>query len=285
MKEFGGLPGRSSGISFILALCLVFATGGNVNADSAEQSPPVTPVIFDGDVRDLPVPRPWRPGDSVKEIPMRHYPPPGATPVEGGPPGHDPLLDFQQEVTTQQTATTNVFTTPTRNFTGQGYTGVNPPDTVGDVGSSHYVQSINAGGGSLVRIWDKAEPTPNQVASFAMDGLGTGSCASGYGDPIVLWDRQAERWMISEFASSGNHLCVYVSQTDDPVNGGWYFYDFATPPFPDYPKYAVWATDANGGAGSYVVTANDGGPGAYALDRGAMLDGLAAGFHYNNEKN
>ena len=102
---------------------------------------------------------------------------------------------------------------------------------------------------------------------------GSSYCGSGYGDPIILYDRLADRWLMSEFSGSGSRLCVYISQTPDPVSGGWYNYAYAAPSFPNYPKYAVWATDANGGAGSYVVTANDGGPGVYALDRGAMLNG------------
>jgi len=37
----------------------------------AQSSAPVTPFVFDGDVRDLPAVARWRPGDPVKEIPRR----------------------------------------------------------------------------------------------------------------------------------------------------------------------------------------------------------------------
>jgi hypothetical protein len=242
----------------------------------AEQGAPVTPYVFEGDLRDLPAPVKWRPGDPVKEIPRRHYPAPGdqtdVSPVSFGP---DPLLE-QQAAAPRNTS--RAFTTPSRNFAGLGYSGVNPPDTVGDVGPNHYIQSINSGSGSQVRIWDKAEPTPNVLATFSLDSLGSGNCASGRGDPVVLYDRLADRWMLSEFSNSGNYLCVYVSQTPDPVSGGWYNYGFQAPTFPDYPKYGVWPTDANNGAGSYIVTANDGGPGVYALDRGKMLAGIASSY-------
>ena len=43
---------------------------------------------------------------------------------------------------------------------------------------------------------------------------------------VVLYDELAGRWMMSEFSNSGNRLCVYVSQTGDPVAGGWFNYDF-----------------------------------------------------------
>jgi hypothetical protein len=95
----------------------------------------------------------------------------------------------------------------------------------------------------------------------------------------VLWDRYAQRWVLTEFSSSGNNLCFYISRTEDPITGGWHHYGFTAPNFPDYPKYAVWPTDANGGQGSYIVTTNESGPpAAYAMDRGAMLVGDPASF-------
>jgi hypothetical protein len=160
-----------------------------------ELSAPVTPVAWNGDVRDLPAPREWKPGDPVKEIPMRFYPPPGAGTLAPDKLGTDPLLHFQQDILSETGITANTFTVPNRNFAGQGYTGVNPPDTVGDVGPDHYIQMINAAGGAIVRIWDKGEPVPALLSTFALDTLGSGNCASGKGDPIVLYDRQAERWL------------------------------------------------------------------------------------------
>jgi hypothetical protein len=148
----------------------------------------VTPFVFEGDLRELPAPPDWRPGDPVKEIPRRFYPPPGQAGQYSSHVGPftDPLQEAQQ-IAPRETSST--FTTPSRNFPGLGYTGVNPPDTVGDVGPSHYIQAVNSGGGARVRIFDKATPVPNVVTTFSMDSLGSGNCASGYGDPIVLYDR------------------------------------------------------------------------------------------------
>jgi hypothetical protein len=241
------------------------------NAHGVELGAPVTPYVFDGDVRDLPRPERWRPGDPVREIPRRGYIRPGVRSAIHYEPGIDPHLETQQDT---PVATISNFVSPTRNFAGAGFTGVNPPDTVGDVGPSHYIQMVNDFAGTLVLIYDKAEPTPNLLANFILDAMGGGECANGYGDPIVLYDRFADRWLLQEFSKFGYWLCVYVSQTGDPVNGGWYNYNFATPYFPDYPKYGVWPTDANGGMGSYIVTTNESaGPAAYALDRGSMLTG------------
>ncbi len=279
-----GVGNRGFALALTVLLALSVVSPAATAAERAqrviqgvEHGPPVTPFIVDVDLRDLAPPAPWRPGDPIRSIPMRFYPPPGTEPVPTTRPGPDSLLDLQQlQDPTDFTLEILDLSAPTRNFQGQGFTGVNPPDTVGDVGPTHYIQMINSAGGALVKVWDKAAPVPNELAALVLDNLGSDACASGYGDPIVLYDRQADRWLLSEFATSGDHLCVYISKSGDPVSGGWYAYDFTTPTFPDYPKYAVWDTDANGGPGSYVVTANDGGPGVYALDRGAMLVGQPA---------
>ena len=107
------------------------------------------------------------------------------------------------------------------------------------------------------------------MGATTLDTLGSGVCASGAGDPIVLFDALASRWLLSEFASTGNRLCVYISQTVDPIAGGWFVYQFQAPGFPDYPKYAVWPD-------AYYVSSNESSPAAYALDRTQMLAGSAA---------
>lgn len=176
--------------------------------------------------------------------------------IPGGP---DPLLDLQANA---PPPSDRAFDTPTFNFAGQGYTFANPPDTVGDIGKDHYVQMVN-GGGTVVSIYDKL--TGALEDSFALTSLG--GCATGSGDPIVLYDQLADRWMLSEFGS-GNSLCVLVSQTSDPA-GAYYSYRFSTPSFPDYPKYGIWPD-------AYYVSTNESSTAAYALDRANMLAGNAA---------
>ena len=229
----------------------------------AEAGPVTVPFVFEGSVRDVPESRAWQPGDPIHEIPKRRKPPafvPG--PIEGK---RDPLLDRQNQVSPNRT-----FRPPELSFDGQGFSGVNPPDTVGDVGPAHYIQMINGGGGALFTIHEKS--TGAVIAGpTALDSLGSGFCSDGLGDPIVLYDRLADRWLLSEFSSSGNRLCVYISRTSDPVAGGWFNYDFQAPGFPDYPKYAVWPD-------AYYVGANESSPALYALDRVAMLAGQPASF-------
>ena len=73
---------------------------------------------------------------------------------------------------------------------------------------------------------------------------------AGMGDPIVLYDRTAKNWVISQFAffldSNGDPAgqtdeCVAISTSDD-ATGSYhrfeFFMNFGT--FPDYPKLGVW---------------------------------------------
>jgi hypothetical protein len=228
----------------------------------------IGPYVFQGDLRDLPVVPDWQPGEAIKEIPRRHNGKPvDASPVapwQQGGVTRDPLMELQERA---PAGSALAFDTPIVNFDGAPFSGVNPPDTVGEAGPDHFIQMINGGGGALFRIYDKSGTLV--AGPTALDSLGSGSCATGFGDPIVLWDELAQRWLMSEFALFGNHLCVYISQGADPITSGWFSYDFSTPSFPDYPKYAVWSD-------AYYVGSNESSPALYALDRTQMLAGLPA---------
>jgi hypothetical protein len=113
---------------------------------------------------------------------------------------------------------------------------------------------------------------PTGLDTLWASGGAAGACLRSGVDPIVLYDRLADRWLMSQFVdddAGGHNLCVSVSQTPDPVSCGWYLYDFPTPEKPDYPKYAVWPD-------AYYVSTNESAPTAYALDRFQMLVGLPA---------
>ncbi len=184
--------------------------------------------------------------------------------------GQPDILWLQNRDSTNSTALTS-FTTPELNFAGIPSNGVSPPDTVGEVGPNHYVQMVNAPGGSTVVIHNKDGSVAQ--SAFDLDTLGSGVCANGLGDPIVLYDEAADRWFLSEFSANGtNRLCLYISQTADPT-GAYYAYQYAAPAFPDYPKYGVWHD-------AYYVGANENGTigatAAYAFDRTAMLAGQPA---------
>jgi hypothetical protein len=219
-------------------------------------SEPVDPV-FTIAARDIP------PGELLptldREInPRMNFGPQPDTDFDG-PDRPDPLLAAQEAVLAEAVIVQDTgFATPIFNFNGQGFSGVNPPDTVGDVGKDHYIQMINA---TRVAIYDKTTGDL-VIPPFNLSALG--GCATGSGDPIVLYDQLADRWFLSEFGS-GNSLCTYVSQTPDPT-GAYYSYQFPTPSFPDYPKYGVWPD-------AYYATTNESSPAVYAFNRVAMLAG------------
>ncbi|MBV1922952.1 MAG: T9SS type A sorting domain-containing protein [Flavobacteriaceae bacterium] len=146
------------------------------------------------------------------------------------------------------------------NIVGSTPTGFTPPDPTGAAGPNHYVHAVN----SSVIIYDKSGtlvtgPTP--LGTF----LGI---PSNSGDPIVLYDQLADRWVVSEFGSLSNSLAIGVSETNDPT-GAYNVYQYSLDAFPDYPHYAIWHD-------GYYVTANKGGANkVYTMERDVMLAGGA----------
>lgn len=233
-------------------------------------SPPVVPTITPA-VRDLPDfnPDPNLFGPEAKRredygfIPIEY-------PVE---PKTDSLLQLQKLEGAPQP---DAFSTLIHNYAGQSSTS-SPPDTTGDVGPTYYLQATNQSVSS-VRVINKS--TGANTKTFAIDTLATASpCTSGFCDPIVLYDRTADRWIVSELPSSTGDVCVYVSTTNDPT-GTYYAYTFAVESSTDYPKYGVWPQ--NGNAGSYLVGLNasstSGKWDLCAFDRAKMLAGQPATF-------
>jgi len=228
---------------------------------NVETFAPVQAFVLNVDLRTLPKAPDWQPGDPIKEIPRR------ATKVTPSVPEPPPMEDPLRARPAAPKAPTAIGP-PILNFNGGGFSGVNPPDTVGDIGLNHYIQLINFGSGSQMRIYDKAGTLV--AGPIALDSLGAPApCNAGLGDPIVLWDQLANRWLVSEFSSAGNRMCVYISQTTDPVAGGWFGYAFQGVNFPDYPKYGVWPD-------AYYVGTNESTAAAYAFQRSQMLVGAAA---------
>lgn len=133
----------------------------------------------------------------------------------------------------------------------------------GDVGSGHYIQAINATGGASFAVFDKEGILAAGPATLAT--LGSGVCANGAGDPSVLFDERADRWVLAELSATANALCVYVSLTSDPISGGWCSYSFATQGALHYPKLGIWLN-------AYVLTGDESGDlPVYALDRANMI--------------
>jgi uncharacterized cupredoxin-like copper-binding protein len=156
--------------------------------------------------------------------------------------------------------------------------GVAPPDTNGDVGPNHYVQAVNV----AMAIYDKQGN--ELVAPFAINALWSGFggiCETNNdGDPIILYDGMADRWMISQFALNGtdNHECIAISTTGDPT-GSYYLYDFPYGELMnDYPHLGVWPDGYYMGVNQFDPAAGFAwaGGGVAVYEREKMLVGAPA---------
>jgi hypothetical protein len=251
---------------FSLLLCLLcLCLGQSLFAQDSEVyvSEAVVPVVLEVDLSQLNRAEPWQPGDPITEVPERSE---FDFPTFADPDWVDPVAQSRAVAPTYSGSSGMAFD-------GIAFTGSRPPDTVGDVGPNHYIQMANA---SFFSIWDKlgnqlAGPTLLESIWVANGGSAAGDCDNGRGDPIVIYDDLADRWLISEF-TFGNDFCMYVSRGPDPVTDGWFVYEFTAPNFPDYPQYGVWPD------GYYVSTFESPRLGAYAFDRAAMLVGDPATF-------
>jgi hypothetical protein len=164
-------------------------------------------------------------------------------------------------------------------FPGVGVNGYAPSDANLAVGPNHVVQIVN----TEYAVYDKSGNIhagyPQTIGSL-FTNLG-GGCAGEWGDPIVQYDKIADRWLISQLGSfSAPYLwCVAVSTTNDPT-GTYYLYSYGFSDLPDYPKVSVWPTSTNSAyLATYNLYANGAtavGAAACAFDRAAMLSGAAS---------
>jgi hypothetical protein len=239
---------------------------------------------FTGDLRTLPRTRPIqaeRPEREAPEPNPRPFAPPGTSapdeataPLEiGGPsaPAPTPSASFEGL---------------SFNLNGNGH----PPDTNGDVGPNHYIQSIN----TSIGIYDKA--TGGLITNFSFDtfmsqgNFGNLCDSDNFGDPVVLYDTFEDRWIITDFAFTldgqqnvinppGSFQCFAVSRSGDPVSGGWNYYSINTAGgLGDYPKFGVWPDGLYMSANmfGYAASATFQNPRVYAFNKAQMYAGAAS---------
>ena len=239
------------------------ATAGGVEVSSAIKADISAPL------RDAKVSAPS--AANMREQPMRLIAP------AGGSAGYDPAVQTQ--------AGPLVSTSAGLSFAGvgQGDYGFTvqyaPPDTTGAVGATQYVQWVNVG----LAVFDKATgailPGFPKAGNAIWAGFGGGCQNNNDGDPIVQYDKAANRWVLTQFSVSTTPYlqCVAVSTSPD-ATGSYYRYAFSygTTQFNDYPKLGVWPD-------GYYITYNIfnnattfAGAKVCAFDRTSMLSGAAA---------
>ena len=252
------------------------ATGPDVTGPFIGEAP--VAASFDGDVRDLPQVPPAVVGDRI-EMP---------SPRQGNASDN---LDVVDPVAQTDFGGTLAMPAPGANFLGldQASWGAGwPPDTNGDVGPSHYIQTVN----TSIGIYNK---TGTRLAAYTFDtffsGTGTSCDDNNNGDPVVLYDAISGRWIITDFAwtdtANGPYYeCIAVSKTTDPVSGGWWMYGFRADDashawLNDYPKLGVWrdgiymSVNMFDCLDSSCSSATYKGVRVWALNRDAMINGQA----------
>src|SRR4051794_15826302 len=164
-----------------------------------------------------------------------------------------------------------------------------PPDTVGDVGPSHYIQAVNAS----IGIYGKSGGPP--LAAFTFNSLmsqghfGNLCDTNNFGDPVVLYDTFEDRWILTDFAFKlnggnvvsppGSFQCFAVSKTGDPISGGWNFYSLnITDVAQDYPKFGIWPDGIYMSANlfGFPATAEFEGTRVWAFNKAQMYAGAPA---------
>jgi hypothetical protein len=166
---------------------------------------------------------------------------------------------------------------------GPNYIFCLPPDPNGEVGLNHYVQMTN----SAVAVFTKTGTQVMGATQINQLWRGTGGECELHndGDPVVLYDQFANRWLLSQFIvadpdtyGEGDQYgeCIAISATSDPT--GQYFryeYLFGTTTFHDYPHLGVWP-------GGYFMTTHEfdgevyAGAAVFAFERDKMLKGQPA---------
>ncbi len=136
-----------------------------------------------------------------------------------------------------------------------------PPDPTGAVGPNHYLQCVNS---TPIKVFDKTNG--NQIGSVVNVGSLWSPAVTNGGDPIVLYDKYADRWFISQIGTGGStNIYIAVSTSPDPT-GTYYTYTFPSTQYPDYQKFSIWAD-------GYYMTANQNIDNVACFERDSILAG------------
>src|SRR5262249_22262087 len=153
--------------------------------------------------------------------------------TEGTGVAANPNSPKQSDGTLQTTAPVNVAI-PGPGLTFEGLSAADNTAAIGTtfapsdenmaVGPNDIIETTN----ELCRVYDKSgNPRgPAFKLSSLFAGLPGIVATTDDGDPIVLYDRMANRWMISQFVFTSStappyHQAIAVSKTSDPTGAYW----------------------------------------------------------------
>src|SRR5262249_16688861 len=146
----------------------------------------------------------------------------------------------------QSTFTTAVAPSTANNFVGLGdgfpnySVNLAPSDVNLSVGPNDIVQVVNIS----FAVFSKTGSLISGPTGFSSLFSTLSNCIrSSSSDPIVLYDRQADRWVLAilgyDSSSGPFYHCIAVSTSSDP-SGSYNLYSFPSTNLPDYPKMGVW---------------------------------------------
>ena len=243
---------------------VVLASAVPAAAQQTSSNPTVIPPVsydISPPLVDLVASAPPKAATSQRNIPLRQPRPTVAPPAS-----------VTQDSALQQLSLPLVSTSPGLDFDGIGADGVAPPDTNGSVGATQFVQIVNV----EYAVYDKTSsalllgPTPIHIIWSGFNG----DCATGDGsDPVVLYDKAAQRWVVGQMNVKLNAYCMAVSTTSDATQS-YYRYEFSFGSnTPDYPKLAVWPDAYYWTANTFSSASAFLGANPCAFDRATMLSG------------
>src|SRR5437879_1658917 len=261
-------------VVFIFALTLAFPLGGPAAAQEQHGATVIPSSKNDVSPRLASIP-PQTEGarSDRRERPLRGFP--HAT-------AGSPAAAVRATVSVAAPAVSSAFEGIGQGFVGPAGTFAvqyAPPDTNGAVGPNHFVQTVNVS----FAVFNKSGAVlygPAKINTL-FTGFG-GLCETDNdGDPSVVYDQLADRWLITQFAVSGANgssipylECVAISTSGDPT-GTYTRYSDPRSFFPDYPKLGLWPD-------AYYMSTNDfsgnsfAGATTWAFDRAKMLAGAPA---------
>lgn len=157
------------------------------------------------------------------------------------------------------------------------YTYTPPPDPNASVGASQIVETVNLS----LAVFDKAgTPTlgPMSIASIWNGFDSSCSNAGQIADPAVLYDKQANRWVIEIVTLGTPYLSCFAVSTTSDATGAYHLYTFQVQAsgYKATPRLGLWQDGYYTSARMYPDSTTYVGPGACAFDRNQMLAGHAA---------
>jgi hypothetical protein len=212
-----------------------------VSAERFDVSPPLTELAL------IDTPNPERIETEEPELPKWRVP-------RSGKP--DPVVQVVPGSDAAGATNPDAPIVPAAAVTGFNFDGINglstengyPPDENGSVGNDQFVEMVN----SHYQVWSLNRATKTATTIIGKTRINTlfagfgGPCQTrNDGDPIVLYDKLANRWLLSQFTSGPTggpyYQCVAISTTPNAA-GSYYRYAFVVPnnKFGDYPHYGVW---------------------------------------------